>query len=291
MNPVSISLGVENIGSIDFRHPGQSLVARRTASGFRLLLPALITFSTPMAGKAPLLLESLSVTFSAQTDGKLVEIGTGYYPQVLRTSLREHPFTFSWDWLLPTFAFYERLRNGTEPVFQVTLSGDVRHVVGEPGREVCSIASRFHQPGEVRYSREAWTTMMKELNLGDVVLVEIPFSPDPPSGWVPVWDALKDARDSFEKGGTTGWKNCVASVRHALDEWRKIEAEDQGAGWQRPKQVELEARTKSQRLDALRWHLIQCAHLAPHTASRDWTREDAVFALSTLCALLDLRKP
>jgi hypothetical protein len=99
-----------------------------------------------------------------------------------------------------------------------------------------------------------------------------------------VWHALRDARDSFDTGGSTGWKNCVTAVRLALEEWRKIEQEDKGL-------ADTQARTKIQRIDNLRWHLIQLAHYAAHTKADEWTRDDALLALSTLSALLAVRKP
>ncbi len=88
--------------------------------------------------------------------------------------------------------------------------------------------------------------MMRDLNLKDSILVEIPFPADPPAGWEPIWTALQDARDSFDSGGSTGWKSAVTSVRLALEEWRQIEKEDQGLGWERPNRADLESRTKEQ---------------------------------------------
>jgi hypothetical protein len=126
--------------------------------------------------------------------------------------------------------------------------------------------------------------MLREVNLRDTVLVEIPFQSDPPSGWEAVWQALQDARDSFDTGGSTGWKNCVTAVRLALDEWRRIEPEDKGP-------ADPQDRTKAHRTENLRWHLIQLAHYAAHTRADEWTRDDALLALSTLSALLAVRRP
>jgi len=52
-----------------------------------------------------------------------------------------------------------------------------------------------------------------------------------------------------------------------------------------------ESRTKKQRLNALRWHLMQAAHLGPHTGAEEWSRDDALLMLSVLSALLAERKP
>ena len=133
--------------------------------------------------------------------------------------------------------------------------------------------------------------MMRDLNLQDSILVDIPFPSDPPTGWEPIWTALRDARDSFDKGGSTAWKNTVTSVRLALEEWQHLEKEVQGPGWKRPDRTDLETRTKEQRIDNIRWHLIQLAHYAAHTKADDWTRDDALLLLSTLSSLLAVRKP
>src|SRR5947209_15699707 len=211
------------IGYVSFNEGVQSLAAARTASGFRLNIPAVVTFQSPSESKSPLILENLRATFIS--DG--CEIGTAYYSSVLRTEVRELPITLSWDWPISALAVYERIRNGRQASFQVHLSGNIRFMLeGQPGKEPCSVASTFHEQGAVRYSRETWTATLRDLNLRDAVLVEIPFPADPPSGWEPVWHALRDARNSFDTGGSTGWKSCVASVRLALEEWRKIEKED-----------------------------------------------------------------
>jgi hypothetical protein len=83
----------------------------------------------------------------------------------------------------------------------------------------------------------------------------------------------------------------VAAVRLALEKWQGIEKEDMGPGWKAPSMIERKDRTKRQRLDNVRWHLYQCAHLGPHSSAEDWTRDDAVLLLSTLAALLAERKP
>jgi hypothetical protein len=281
-----ITLGGEAVGSVTFTQPDARFEANRTAWGFRIDIPAAVTFTPPTGSGAPLLLENLRATFSAADGGgQYLEIGASTYWHTLRTTARDQPISFSWDWTLAALAFYEQLRAGREPKFRVMVSGDIRYVLaGEPGREPCSVASLFHSSCEIAYSQKAWTEMLRQLNMEDAVLVEIPFAADPPSGWEPVWSALRDARDSFDAGGSTGWKNCVASVRHALEEWRQIEKEDQGPS-------DLKSRTKAQRIDALRWTFMQFAHFAPHTRADEWTRDDALLALSTLSALIAVRKP
>jgi hypothetical protein len=275
----------EGVGYISFHEGVQPLAGMRTASGFRLYLPAVITFTPPSATKSPLILENLRATFTADGDGGSCEIGTAYYPTSLRTVAFEQQITFLWDWLIPTLTVFEGIRNGREVHFRAQVSGEIRYILsGDPGREPCSVPCPFSQQGTIRYSREIWTTTLRQLNLRDAVMVEIPFSANSPSDWEAVWAALRNARDSFDSGGSTGWRNCVSSIRHALEEWRKIEPENLG-----PK--ETQSRTKQQRIDSLRLALMQYAHLGPHSVAEDWNRDDAILALSTFSALLAARKP
>jgi hypothetical protein len=296
MGNVNITLGNETVGSIAFTQPEAGLNAHRTAAGFRLHIPASMTFSAPSERGLPLTLESLRVAFYADHAGKQTEVGSARCDSIFSTPMRDAPIAFSWDWTMEAFAFYDRLRAGKEPKFRLQVCGNIRYILvpegcSRSGREPCSIAASFYQWGEVGYSQQVWTKMMRDLNIRDSILVEIPFPSDPPTGWEPIWAALRDARESFDAGGSTGWKNAVASVRLALEGWQRLEKEDQGRGWKRPDRADLESRTKVQRIDNIRWHLIQLAHHAAHTRADEWTRDDAVLLLSTLCSLLAVRKP
>jgi hypothetical protein len=143
----------------------------------------------------------------------------------------------------------------------------------------------------VTYPKEVWVMMLRVLGVAENVLVEVPLPGSPSPDWDGVWKGLIDARSAFEQGGSTGWKACVTGVRLALERWQKIEKEQMGAGWVKPNQNDLQARTKKERFDNLRWHLIQAAHLGPHTGAEEWTRDEALLMLSTLSALLAERKP
>lgn len=273
MSQVKIVFGGEDAGNILLRQPDQHFEFVRTASGFRLQVPVTITLSLP-SNKTRLLLTNLKVTFVAIDDaGNQIEIGTATCPASFRTPIKDAPVSLSWDWSLPAFAVYERFRAGKEPRFRLKISGDVQHVVpGDAGMEFGSMPTAFYQLTEIGYSQQVWIETIRGLNLRDFIVVEIPFSADPPTRWEPVWHALMDARDSFEKGGATGWKNSVVSVRHALEQWQKLEKEDQGPGWKGPPTDDLRNRTKEQRIDNIRWHLIQLAHFAAHTRAEEWTR-------------------
>jgi hypothetical protein len=292
MSKIDIQLnGSEIVGSITFST--SPYASGRTASGVRICIPASVRFWPPQSSQTSLLLENLAVTVFAQASDGEKEIGNARYSETLTTANMDRPIQFMFDLGLAAIAFYERLRNGAEPKFRFHVSGAIRFLFssGHAHHQIASTASPFHADCHVQYSRDSWTGTLRDLKVRDCILVEIPFPSDPPNEWEAVWQALRDARDSFESGGSTGWKNCVSSVRLALEKWRDFEPENQGLGWKRPDKIDLESRTKEQRMDAVRWHLMQCAHQGPHTTSEGWTRDDALLALATLTAMIAARKP
>jgi hypothetical protein len=294
MSIVSILLnGSEGVGSISFTAPTSAFPSYRTASGVRIQIPALITFLPPTASKSPLLLEDLEVVFLASDDEGEKEIGVARCGQTLTTERRDLPIMVSLDLSLQALAVYERIRDGKEAKFRLAVSANIRFLFryGNTHHQISSTTYPFRGDCRVQYSREAWTKTLRELKFRDCVLVEIPFASAPPDEWESVWKALLNARDSFDAGGSTAWKNTVTSVRLALERWQKIDKEDHGPGWKAPTVQEREMRTKEQRIDNIRWHLMQIAHESAHTGADKWTRDDALLMLSTLCALLSVRKP
>ena len=131
----------------------------------------------------------------------------------------------------------------------------------------------------------------RALNIAYPVLLEVPLPSSPPTPWDSVWGAIAEAATSAERGGETGWKGCITAARLALDRWREIEREDMGPGWTRPADDDLRSRTTRQRLDNIRWHLRAYSNLGPHSGAEEFTRDDAILMLSTLSALLAVRKP
>jgi hypothetical protein len=284
---IDIMLGNrEKVGTVVLTQPDSAFAANRTASGFCVLIPAVVNFHTP-SDESPLVLNKLTLILSAEGG----EIGAAVYSALMQTPRSDIPITFSWNLTAIQLAYYERLREGREIKFQVRMTGDIHYLLdGKLGREPLSIPTFFQSHGTIGYPKALWTKMLRDLNFGDTILLEIPFRANVPKGWEPVWAALKEARECFDQGGTSGWNGCVGRVRLALEKWRKIQGEAEDlAGWVPPQPKDLRVRSKKQRYDVLRWHLLQCAHLAPHTTSSDSTQEDALFALSVLCTLLSIR--
>src|SRR6266853_6540303 len=129
MSNINITLGNETVGSIDFSQPEAGLNACRTAAGFRVRIPAAITFSAPSGSGLPLTLENLRVAFSADHAGKQTEIGVAQCDSILSTPMREAPIAFSWDWTIDAFGFYEKLRAGKEPKFRLQVCGNIRYIL------------------------------------------------------------------------------------------------------------------------------------------------------------------
>lgn len=200
------------------------------------------------------------------------------------------------EWRVPAAVLehYEQVRDGGPVRFRLEARGEVCGLVHANGRALplrTAPTMFMGSPIEVTYAREAWTAALNQIEFGLHVLVEIPLRPPPPAPWDAIWKALAEARTSFEQGGTTGWVNCVRSIRHALELWHDQEAADHGPGWHAPTRHEREQRTAKQRMDNLRWDLLQCAHRAPHGHADEWTRDEAILMISTLAALLRVRDP
>ena len=162
-------------------------------------------------------------------------------------------------------------------------NGSKPYVQGEP--------SDFAGSARITVPVDDWTAILRTVGLSANVLIEIPLPASRPSPWDGVWKAVDDARKCLEAGGTTGWQGSVTAARHALQLWQGVEAEKHGAGWKSPTPTERESRTSQERIDNLRWHLLQVAHEGPHSLSEEWSRDEAVLVLATLAALLGVRKP
>ena len=313
------------IGSISFNRSPQNLHVTRTASGFEMLLPIVMTFRTGTKNEPRLVVSNLKgKVFAKSKDGTPIGVGRLIGPTWESAGFStgesyDYPRETYMEWVgsFEDMAYVERCRNGELPNLQMRVEGQWHYflpvfdeITNAQWNEMPDdIRARAHKYAsfrvstepqsvhnrtayiEVSYPREVWIRMIRTLGVAENVLVEIPMPTSPPGDWDAVWKALIDARNAFEKGGTTGWQACVTSVRRTLENWREIEKEDQGPGWTPPSQSEREARTKRQRLDALRWHLMQLAHLGPHSSADEWCRDDALLMLSTLSGLLAERKP
>jgi hypothetical protein len=321
---IEIEYGPGRIGSISIVRSPNHLHAVRTASGFEMPVPIAITLRCRPQNEPILLVDRLRGRVFVKDNADSICVGrlegesshsagiSGGESYDYKTDTH-----LKWTGTLADLAYIEKCRDGDAPKLQMEVQGEwcfllpvIDEITEEKWNELSEQQQRrFQQYShfrirtdfqraysrmgfiEVAYPREVWIAMIRKLGIAENVFLEVPLPPSPADPWTAVWKALVDARNAFEKGGTTGWQGTVTSVRLALEKWRAIEPENQGAGWVSPSRQDRESRTKKQRLDALRWHLMQTAHLGPHTGADEWSRDDAVLMLSTVSALLAERKP
>lgn len=300
------SYGDTYVGSVTFNENPQRLYAERTADGFRLQFPITISLrSVPQGEPLPTVSNFRGVIYAGEDSGPHIQVGEmrmeewhkgGIYTDPEHAGEHKREDYMVWTGSLVQLTVYEKLRDGRQPKFQIRFTGELCFLLHDNLRRhmVRTEPQQFHhRHGDLRltYPKEVWVEMLRGLGVAENVLIEIPLPGSPSPDWDTVWRGLVDARNAFEQGGSTGWKGCVTGVRLALEKWQQIEPEDKGPGWVPPSRVDREARTKKQRLDNLRWHLLQVAHLGAHTGAEDWTRDDALLMLSTLSVLLAERKP
>lgn len=289
----------KHVGKWVFDLAPEQLNAKSTLNGFCVNLPSrIVGLSTlgddnPQRAYCPVV-SNMRVIIAGK-DGAEIGIAdnTHWYHGAAR-GIDHDNVPLEWRGSLESLVRYERKRNGGPVVFNYTCYAEVCVLIpqGDIPRQR-SAPERVFGGFQISYPVEKWTEMLNSLHAMRCVLVEFPMRSSPPSPWDDVWEAVADAQESLKKGGSTGWKGCVDAVRLALEKWQQIpgEKEDMGNGWQAPSVQDRKARTKEQRLDNLRWHLMQCAHLGPHSHAKDWTRDDAVLLLSALCGLLSERQP
>jgi hypothetical protein len=287
--------------TITFDENPQHLHARRTADGFKLSIPVKIGLYDFTEGEPQPMLSNLhGVVLAGGPKGPMMEIGRVYCDDWFTAYRRkkDEPETIHgrdesliWQGSLTELATFEKIREGNVPRLEIDLRGEFCYLLSGAHRYygVRTEPIRFflRDGGNVRvsYPREVWNKMLQNLGVAENVLVEVPLPGNPSGDWDPVWRALVDARNYFEQGGSTGWKGCVASVRLALEKWRDIEVEDPGPGFVRPSAADREARTKKQRLDQLRWDLLQMASRGTHSHGNVDTQRraaDAGDAIGTL---------
>jgi len=289
---IEVTMSMQQVGEILFDESPAQLIGARTASGFRLNIPANIKLRTN-TGEAPLpMVTNLRAVISVNKDPQTeVQVGIAEDPAWYLGGGNPQ-INLIWTDAISTLAYIEKCRDGQRPQLKLELRAEGCWLLQHQSQVRIRTAPQFIG-GKVTltYPKEVWIKMLRDMKFSENVLLEIPFPSTPPTQWDKVWSALVEARSALEQGGATGWKSCVSAVRLALEEWRAIEKEEMGPGGMTSSTNDLKSRSKQQRYDNLRWHLIQCAHLGPHSSAEDWSRDDAMVLLATLSALLAVRKP
>jgi hypothetical protein len=287
---VQIDFDSETLGNLQF--PSR-LGAASTAYGFRIDLPAELRLWKTGGLGLPAVVRNLQLVLSVvKSDGGEVELGTLSSDGIYVGSNERYPTGLSFTWMAPVSVLveYERMRNGNPPRFRARIYGDIAlQIPGpRPGLETLTIPRRFFGVDELQYSSEDWATALRSLRFNDIVQLELPLASTPPGGFDGVWHQIRTAREVFLRGGPFAWESCAVSVRQALEAWERLEA---GNREQRPEGTHA---TKRSRLHGLRKQLHYYVGYAAHgqePSEPEWTREDALLVLTTLCALLSARRP
>lgn len=289
----------EHIAHINFNETADRLQVKRSVSSFTVEIPIAIEFGRKLDDRTnltPYLNNLWGEVFVAvepnmnRCVGKILQMDFKY---AFRPDQKVES-RIEWSGNLAELAFFEKVRNGGKPEIQISAHGELYYLVGAGANsfpELRSQSKDFWLSSYIEFPKDIWVDRLRKINFLENILLEIPLPTSPPSSWDEVWAALIDARDSFEQGGSTAWKNCIVAVRLALEKWQAVEKEKLGVGGHKASYDQRKSRTKAQRLDNIRWHLLQYAHFSAHTHADEWTRQDALLMISTLSALLSIRNP
>jgi hypothetical protein len=255
------------IGWVTFDENPVHLQVHRTANGFNLQLPIEISLALVGSDEMMPMVDDLRGIIYAGPPDRRVEIGRlfcdtshqgGQYVGKSPGNPYKRSAQMTWLGSFAELGYYENLRAGGPVRFDLHFEGQLCYLfsLNNSDRMGRTQPEPFYShvgSAVLTYPREVWVNMLRELGVAENVLVEIPLPGTRPPGWDVVWEGLRNARIAFEQGGSTGWKGCVMGVRLALENWQKIEPEDLS-------QNDKTKRTKRQRLDHLRWSLLQIGH-------------------------------
>ena len=290
----------EHIARVKFNEPAENLQIRRTVSTFSVEIPITIEFGTRPDQLMHLqpclnyLWGDVYVAVESNNNRCIGRIDQLDFKHEYRRGNGSVVSKIVWSGNLAELSFFERVRNGSRPKINFSAHGELCYLAEQETHgmpEMRSASYPFWLSAHIEFSKEIWVDRLRKIDCLENILLEIPLPTSPPNPWDEVWAALVDARNAFEHGGATAWKNCIVSIRLGLEKWRAIEKEDFGTGGHDPTSQERQSRTKAQRLDNIRFHLLHYAHFSAHTHADQWTRDDAVLMISTLSALLSIRKP
>lgn len=183
---------------------------------------------------------------------------------------------------------YETARNGGIVKMRCYCLGKIQRLTpGNQGGYLVSEPVRVYDYIDIEFSREDWTAALRSCGLSVSVLVEIPFPVTDSDGLDPGLQALRDAVEAFEHGGSTAWKDSIGHIRPFLENWAASEPLA-AVATKEPKDGSAVDRTW--KLLSLRDALFKCCHFWVHESKSACTRSDAVLALSTFASLLKTRQ-
>src|SRR6266498_3444197 len=200
------------VGSLEFGD-FDILRGHRTATGFLLRLPVRVRLQLSKQGEPLPLLSNLEGTIC--TGGNInnsIELGQISAPWFHSGAYGEGDFErdYQFVWMGPfeELAAYEKIRAGGQPQFRFILRGELSYLVpsDRPRYSYRTHPQALYGNIEVKYDKEKWVKILRELKVSQNVLVDVPLPKSPSTEWDEVWRALIDARDYFDQGGGIGWK-------------------------------------------------------------------------------------
>ncbi|MHB0991296.1 MAG: hypothetical protein ACYC0M_08495 [Burkholderiales bacterium] len=195
--------------------------------------------------------------------------------------------TFCLPLTLASLESIERRRQGGDVEFIAAIRGTVlvRSELGHP-YEPCKIDINGgpSSPIRIRVGKDRWINCLRSMSKFGSVLVEIPLPVARSSPWNEVWKHLEGASVGLAQGGEIGWKSCTSEIRHAIEEWRKIDRFSSKVDRNKNKQERIQDIA-----NALFHFCSLAAHSDEHTST--WNRADAIVAVACLSALLAARDP
>lgn len=298
------------IGNVQFKNKLDKVHVVRTPDGVRLDLPITLSLKGYGDGKAKTVpqqyvridgnseelrllwgVRGMTADLALRGHGTDIPVARSVLPTVVCAGYSDSQREVAFPFFLTsaTIAFIEDVRADNDLVFALSFSAETfrmtqdvyeyRSVVAEPYQESTS-------PRPIAIAREAWIDALRELGLAENILVEVPLFRKPKDEWSGVWDCLVAARTSFDNGL---WNGTVRQVRTALERWQ-TQYREMGKPWvlcavNKQKASELDKITKRQRLDDLLFVAKRFADKASHDGDDDWSRDDALLAI-TLCTAL-----
>jgi hypothetical protein len=209
---VQINVDGSMAGSVRFEENPPALAVRRVAGNFSLHIPATVALRLAhVTDPQPLLSALWGTLYARVSPGAFVEIGRWTDDQWYQGGVPEHTSqaNFTWRGTIADLAYYEGIRDGQAANLSIEIHGQFCYLLSSVNSQyqVRTEPRPVFGQVEITYSADLWVKMLRSLQVAENVLVEIPLPTSPLEPWDQVWKALVDARNAFEQGGTSGWKD------------------------------------------------------------------------------------
>lgn len=291
---INIHIANDQVATLILEETTGSLMARgarRTPNGFILGIPARLRFRAQGNAQGIAHVRHIRVHLQLE-DGFGTEFGIGTDDSIYAGTISGNECSTNVE-MRGTYEALEALegyRQGQPPKFTARAWVEAFYAVEVPGLglKIQSKPEICYGDTQVNYPRDGWNHILDLVGRRNV-LVEIPKSNTLGAEWNEIYKFLSEGSRAYDRGGNDGWKACVVACREGLAKWRGLEQTTFGPGWKAPSREENEEWSGAQRMNALRYWLLQVAHLGPHTVEDIWTREDALLVLATLSTLLNAR--